>query len=305
MQVVCASRFANTLARLLVLLLLAACGAPSGVGARRHPARRPPAASRRRVWARRATRLGYRRSLRPRPPGRPRLPDRAGRSPIEPRLRQERSPSPPPPGRRGRSLRSPGGLPQRSRAVCFGVRPGPTGGPAPAAHGRRGRPAPRGVQLPRPGPRRLLRGDRSPRWPGRQAALYRAGRLHHQRGGPVPTLTVEPDHGSCATPNPALVAHGRNFAPDTTIGLAAIQVDPYRVSPVRGSFVVAADGTFTGTVFLTGCGPTTPGGTQFRINAVRIDGPVNAEQGVASATFVVAPAASPLPVLPTPSPDPR
>lgn len=125
-------------------------------------------------------------------------------------------------------------------------------------------------------------------------------------GGTVPTLTLEPDRGACAVQSPALVVRGHSFPPNTTaFGLAAIQMEPYRASPVGAPVRVAADGTFVSTVFLTGCGPTTPAGTRFQINAVRFDGPIDPRRAVASATFVVAPSAAPLPILPTPSPDPR
>ncbi len=124
-------------------------------------------------------------------------------------------------------------------------------------------------------------------------------------GGPVPTLTLDPDSGFCATQSPVLFVQGHNFPPDTSFGLAAIQVAPYRPSPVSASFKVAADGTFAGTIFLTGCGPTTPEGTQFQVNAVRFEGPMDPRRAVTSATFVVSSSAAPLPVLPTPSPDPR
>ncbi len=124
-------------------------------------------------------------------------------------------------------------------------------------------------------------------------------------GGPVPTLTLDPDSGFCATQSPGLFVRGRNFPPDTSFGLAAIQVAPYRASPVNAPIKVAADGTFAGTVFLTRCGPTTPEGTRFQINAVRFEGPVDPRRAVTSATFVVSSLAAPLPVLPTPPPDPR
>ena len=306
MQVVCVPRFASTLARLLVLLLLAACGAPSGAEDVATPGATP-------TYSIPPTGVGGRR-------------DMTGVLTLAPATATRV----PPTARAGRTIAA------RTATAAGVLTVTPAAGPAGTVFTITGAgfPSDAGLYALGSGPgqpvvlrRRLAVGadgllrvefNSLGRVPGVYSmALGRpAGEDGRPRfigqvtftiseGGPVPTLTTEPDRGSYATPNPALVARGRNFPPDTAIGLAAIQVDPYRVSSVGDSFVVAADGTFTGTVFLPGCDPATPDGTQFRINAVRIDGPVNAERGVASATFVVAPAAPPLPALPTPSPNPR
>jgi len=121
-------------------------------------------------------------------------------------------------------------------------------------------------------------------------------------GGPVPTLTLEPDRGPCATEGPAIVARGRNFPPATSFFL-------YVGSEARlttdGRQLVGADGTFAVPVRLVGCGPATPDGAQFRVIVPWLQHAVDPRRELASATFTVVAAAPPLPAIPTPTPDPR
>lgn len=121
-------------------------------------------------------------------------------------------------------------------------------------------------------------------------------------GGPVSTLTLEPDRGPCATDGPAIVARGRNFPPNTSFFL-------YVGSEARltsaGRQLVGADGTFAVPVRLVGCGPATPDGAQFRVIVPWLQHAVDPRRELASATFIVVAAAPPLPAIPTPTPDPR
>lgn len=125
-------------------------------------------------------------------------------------------------------------------------------------------------------------------------------------GGPAPTLTLDPDHGPCNVSDPHILARGRNFPPGKYVSLVVLPLDQVSFEGARGT--VAADGTFAWPVRLAsdhplpnlGCGPTAPDGTQFHINAVRLQGNVDPRRGeLASATFTVSTSAPPLPVLPT------
>ncbi len=121
-------------------------------------------------------------------------------------------------------------------------------------------------------------------------------------GGPVSTLTLEPDRGPCATDGPTIVARGRNFPPNTSFFL-------YVGSEARlttdGWQLVGADGTFAVPVRLVGCGPATPDGAPFRVIVPWLQHAVDPRRELASATFIVVAAAPPLPAIPTPTPDPR
>lgn len=123
-------------------------------------------------------------------------------------------------------------------------------------------------------------------------------------GGPIPTLTLDPDRGPCTTQEPAILARGHNFPPGAYIGLYVIRMDTNRgTGDTKGT--VAADGAFALPVRLIGCDPATADGTQFRITAALLQDVVDTHNGLARATFTVAAAPPALPVVPTPSPDPR
>lgn len=135
-------------------------------------------------------------------------------------------------------------------------------------------------------------------------------------GGPIPTLTLEPNHGPCTTPEPVILARGRDFPPGKLISLYVLPV-ANRAAFVGVDGAVAADGTFALPVRLNsdqvrqvlssdaGCGPATPDGASFRVNAVRRGGNVDPHNALASATFTADTSAPPLPVLPTQSVDRR
>lgn len=120
--------------------------------------------------------------------------------------------------------------------------------------------------------------------------------------GPIPTPTLEPPSGPCSAPEPALITRGRNFPPDTSFFL-------YVASGARmtgaGRQLTGADGTFAVPVRPVGCGPATPDGARFRIVVPWLQRNVDPRRELASATFTVAAAAPPLPLIPNPSPDPR
>jgi len=129
-------------------------------------------------------------------------------------------------------------------------------------------------------------------------------------GGPSPVLTLDPGRGPCATPEPVILARGRDFPPGKLISLYVLPVANHATF-LGADGVVTADGTFALPVRLNsdqvrqvlpsdaGCGPTTPDGESFRVNAVRRGGNVNPHNALASATFTVDTSAPPLPVLPT------
>lgn len=120
--------------------------------------------------------------------------------------------------------------------------------------------------------------------------------------GAIPTLTLEPDRGTCATDGPAIVARGRNFPPDASIFL---YVGGGARLTGAGRQLVGVDGSFAAPVRLVGCGPATPEGTPFRIIVPWLQHNVDPHRELASATFTVVAAAPPLPAVPTPTPDPR
>lgn len=121
-------------------------------------------------------------------------------------------------------------------------------------------------------------------------------------GGPAPTLTLEPERGPCAEREPAIIARGRNFPPNTSIFL---YVGSAAGLASGGRRVTGDDGTFAFPVRLSGCGPATPDGTPFRIIVPWLQHNVNPNRVLTSATFTVAASAPSLPYVPTPSPDPR
>lgn len=121
-------------------------------------------------------------------------------------------------------------------------------------------------------------------------------------GGPVSTLTLEPDRGPCATDGPAIVARGRNFPPNTSF---LLYVGSEARLTTDGRRLVGADGTFAVPVRLVGCGPATPDGARFRVIVPWLQHAVDPRRELASATFIVVAAAPPLPAIPTPTPDPR
>ena len=136
----------------------------------------------------------------------------------------------------------------------------------------------------------------------RGGAVLARGAFTITAGGPVPTLTLEPDRGPCTAEGPAIVARGRNFPPATSFFL-------YVGSEARlttdGRQLVGADGTFAVPVRLVGCGPATPDGVPFRVIVPWLQHAVDPRRELASATFTVVAAAPPLPAISTPTPDPR
>lgn len=116
-----------------------------------------------------------------------------------------------------------------------------------------------------------------------------------------PALHLEPERGPCAVQNPPIVVRGSNFTPGQNIilGVARVGTDAGVLDP---SGTVGADGTFTLQGRISGCGPTTPDGTQFRIYVRRLEGPPTGRQSpievLATAIFTVSASPSPLPGLP-------
>lgn len=144
-------------------------------------------------------------------------------------------------------------------------------------------------------------------------AVLARGTFTLTAAGPTATLILEPDHGPCTAPDPHILARGRNYPPGLAVGLFVLGLDIPGVSFDGARGTVADDGTFALPVRLAsdhprpdlGCGPTTPDGARFRIVAVRLQGNVDPNKPLASATFTVATMAPPLPSLPTQPPERR
>ncbi len=144
-------------------------------------------------------------------------------------------------------------------------------------------------------------------------AVLARGTFTLTAAGPPATLILEPDHGPCTAPDPHILARGRNYPPGMAVGVFVLGLDIPGISFDGARGTVADDGTFALPVRLAsdhprpdlGCGPTTPDGARFRIAAVRLQGTVDPNKALASATFTVATMAPPLPALPTQPPERR
>jgi len=87
-------------------------------------------------------------------------------------------------------------------------------------------------------------------------------------GGATRTLALDPDHGPCTTPNPPITLHGAGFTPGVTVRFALKRDRDGTIVAADGQTggrAAAADGTYTRTLTLDGCGPDDPVGATYTV----------------------------------------
>ena len=104
-----------------------------------------------------------------------------------------------------------------------------------------------------------------------------------------PTLTLEPDRGSCDVSNPPLTVRGAGFAPGQRVVLL-VSIVGFPGGSEAGTATAGANGDFALQTRIFGCDSRIGEGTQFRISAFQDEGePGRPRPGevLATATFTV------------------
>ena len=136
---------------------------------------------------------------------------------------------------------------------------------------------------------------------GYQIAIILTGNLVEVAHA-APALTLDPDHGPCATLNPPITVYASGLPAGLAVDVVARRATAPPNQPVLviGRGTVNADGTLVIHGPLGGCAPQVPDGTQFLVEVEDLTPPPDGGHLtiLASATFTKEAAAPTMPGLP-------